>query len=132
MAEVIFEHVTKSYTQGAPVIRDLNLEIRDHEFLVRIFHKLLLNFTWWVNRKDAAGNNVFEGGFLGLDNITVIDRSEPLPEGVKLEQGRAVDEAERPVGPAAGGVAALRREDRQGSAFFGEIDGENLGAGDFP
>ena len=50
------------------------------------FQKLLLNFTWWVNRKDRAGNNVFEGGFLGLDNIGVFDRSAPLPTGGNLEQ----------------------------------------------
>ena len=47
----------------------------------RVFHKLLLNFTWWVNRKDAEGRNVFQGGFLGLDNIGVFDRSAPLPTG---------------------------------------------------
>ncbi len=58
---------------------------RDHEFLARIFHKLLINFTWWVNRVDAEGNNVFEGGFLGLDNIGPIDRSH-LPPGYELEQ----------------------------------------------
>ena len=58
----------------------------DYEFLERIFHKLLLNFTWWVNRKDADGMNVFEGGFLGLDNIGPIDRSAMLPAGGKLEQ----------------------------------------------
>ena len=52
----------------------------------RVFHKLLLNFTWWVNRKDAEGNNVFEGGFLGLDNIGVFDRSAPLPTGRYIEQ----------------------------------------------
>jgi mannosylglycerate hydrolase MGH1-like protein/glycosyl hydrolase family 63 len=52
----------------------------------RLFHKLLLNFTWWVNRKDRAGRNVFEGGFLGLDNIGVFDRSSPLPTGGSLEQ----------------------------------------------
>ena len=57
----------------------------DLMFLERIFQKLLINFTWWVNRKDSEGNNVFEGGFLGLDNIGVFDRSKPLPEG-KLEQ----------------------------------------------
>jgi hypothetical protein len=55
-------------------------------FLKRMFHKLLLNFTWWVNRKDQEGNNVFEGGFLGLDNIGVFDRSAPLPTGGHLEQ----------------------------------------------
>jgi hypothetical protein len=58
----------------------------DRPFLERVFHKLLLNFTWWVNRKDAEGNNVFEGGFLGLDNIGVFDRSKPLPGGARLEQ----------------------------------------------
>jgi hypothetical protein len=58
----------------------------DHAFLKNIFQKLLLNFTWWVNRKDAEGNNVFGGGFLGLDNIGVFDRSSPLPTGGHLEQ----------------------------------------------
>jgi hypothetical protein len=58
----------------------------DRAFLERIFHKLLLNFTWWVNRKDPDGMNVFEGGFLGLDNIGVFDRSAPLPTGGHLEQ----------------------------------------------
>ncbi len=58
----------------------------DREFLERVFHKLLLNFTWWVNRKDAEGRNVFQGGFLGLDNIGVFDRSQPLPTGGYLEQ----------------------------------------------
>ncbi len=61
----------------------------DTEFLERCFHKLLINFTWWVNKVDREGNNVFEGGFLGLDNITVIDRSEPLPDGASLEQSDA-------------------------------------------
>ncbi|GGR24021.1 MGH1-like glycoside hydrolase domain-containing protein [Deinococcus ruber] len=59
---------------------------RDRLFLERVFHKLLLNFTWWVNRKDAEGKNVFQGGFLGLDNISVFDRSAPLPGGGHLEQ----------------------------------------------
>src|SRR5215510_3772646 len=58
----------------------------DRVFLESMFHKLLMNFTWWVNRKDAFGNNVFEGGFLGLDNIGVFDRSAPLPTGGTLEQ----------------------------------------------
>jgi hypothetical protein len=58
---------------------------RDKEFLARTFQKLLLNFTWWVNRKDPRGQNVFAGGFLGLDNIGVFDRSKPLPGG-HLEQ----------------------------------------------
>jgi len=60
--------------------------VADRLFLERAFQKLLLNFTWWVNRKDMAGNNVFEGGFLGLDNIGVFDRSAPLPAGGHLEQ----------------------------------------------
>jgi hypothetical protein len=58
----------------------------DTDFLKRVFHKLLLNFTWWVNRKDVHGNNIFEGGFLGLDNIGVFDRSRPLPTGGHLGQ----------------------------------------------
>jgi len=58
----------------------------DLAFLERVFHKLLLNFTWWVNRKDAAGRNVFQGGFLGLDNIGVFDRSRPLPIGGHINQ----------------------------------------------
>ena len=58
----------------------------DKEWLKSCFHKLLLNFTWWVNRKDRSGRNVFEGGFLGLDNIGVFDRSAPLPTGGYLEQ----------------------------------------------
>ncbi len=60
--------------------------VGDRAFLERVFHKQLLNFTWWVNRKDSEGNNVFEGGFLGLDNIGVFDRSRPLPTGGRLEQ----------------------------------------------
>jgi hypothetical protein len=58
----------------------------DRAFLERQFHKHLMNFTWWVNRKDALGDNVFEGGFLGLDNIGIFDRSAPLPSGQTLEQ----------------------------------------------
>jgi hypothetical protein len=58
----------------------------DLNFLKHAFQKLLLNFTWWVNRKDASGRNVFDGGFLGLDNIGVFDRSSPLPTGGRLEQ----------------------------------------------
>src|SRR6201999_2684143 len=61
---------------------------RDIDFVSRIFEKLLVNFTWWVNREDAGGNNVFEGGFLGLDNIGPIDRSH-LPVGGILEQSDA-------------------------------------------
>src|SRR6185312_6054723 len=58
----------------------------DIEFLESIFHKLLLNFTWWVNRKDADGNNIFQGGFLGLDNIGIFDRSATLPTGGHINQ----------------------------------------------
>jgi len=58
----------------------------DYAFLETVFHKLLMNFTWWVNRKDSGGNNIFEGGFLGLDNIGVFDRSRPLPGGGVIEQ----------------------------------------------
>ena len=58
----------------------------DRDFLERIFHKLMLNFAWWVNRKDPDGRNVFQGGFLGLDNIGLFDRSKPLPAGGTLDQ----------------------------------------------
>ena len=61
----------------------------DRKFLERVFQKLLLNFTWWVNRKDTEGRNVFQGGFLGLDNIGVFDRSKPLPTGGHIEQSDA-------------------------------------------
>ncbi|HET9030925.1 MAG TPA: hypothetical protein VFN49_12200 [Candidatus Aquilonibacter sp.] len=72
-------------------LRVYQIEQKEHgrgdiAFLERIFQKLLLNFTWWVNRKDAQGNNVFQGGFLGLDNIGVFDRSRPLPTGGFLNQ----------------------------------------------
>jgi len=60
--------------------------VGDRQFLERVFHKLLINFTWWVNRKDAEGMNVFQGGFLGLDNIGVFDRNTELPAGGHLEQ----------------------------------------------
>ncbi|HEY4362048.1 MAG TPA: glucosidase [Bryobacteraceae bacterium] len=58
----------------------------DYAFLESVFHKLLLNFTWWVNRKDESGNNIFEGGFLGLDNVGVFNRSDPAPGGGYIEQ----------------------------------------------
>lgn len=61
----------------------------DREFLEKCFHKLLVNFTWWVNKVDSSGNNLFEGGFLGLDNITLIDRSESMPDGATLKQSDA-------------------------------------------
>jgi hypothetical protein len=60
--------------------------VADRGFLEKVFHKLLLNFTWWVNRKDPDGSNIFQGGFLGLDNVGVFDRSAPLPTGGHLEQ----------------------------------------------
>ena len=63
--------------------------VGDRVFLERVFHKLLLNFTWWVNRKDTEGKNIFQGGFLGLDNIGVFDRSAPLPTGGHIEQSDA-------------------------------------------
>jgi len=72
----LFTYTTERAITGEP----------DVEFLKRSFDKLLLNFTWWVNRKDRDGHNVFEGGFLGLDNIGVFDRSAPLPTGGYLEQ----------------------------------------------
>ena len=72
----LFLHFTAEALQGEA----------DIDFLKSAFHKLLLNFTWWVNRKDRFGKNVFEGGFLGLDNIGVFDRSSPLPTGGSLEQ----------------------------------------------
>ena len=59
---------------------------RDRLFLARVFQKLLINFTWWVNRKDVTGKHLFAGGFLGLDNIGLFDRSKPLPGGAVLEQ----------------------------------------------
>ncbi|MCW2811491.1 MAG: hypothetical protein JWP61_1949 [Friedmanniella sp.] len=62
---------------------------RDRNFLTRIFTKLLLNFSWWVNRQDSAGSNIFEGGFLGMDNIGLFNRSAPLPPGFRLEQSDA-------------------------------------------
>ncbi len=66
--------------------RKQNGGVGDLEFLERILHKLMLNFTWWVNRKDAEGRNVFQGGFLGLDNIGVFDRSSQLPTGGHIDQ----------------------------------------------
>ncbi len=58
----------------------------DKDFLERVFHKLLINFTWWINRKDEQDRNIFQGGFLGLDNIGIFDRSAPLPSGARLDQ----------------------------------------------
>jgi hypothetical protein len=77
--------------QGWSLLRLYEMEKKqtgkeDLDFLERCFHKLLMNFSWWVNKVDSSGNNVFEGGFLGLDNITLLDRSQPLPGGVRLQQ----------------------------------------------
>lgn len=66
--------------------RSYNKGKADYDFLQKSFHKLLINFTWWVNRKDTEGNNIFEGGFLGLDNIGVFDRNHPIVENARLEQ----------------------------------------------
>lgn len=66
--------------------KQANNGVGDTFFLERIFHKLMLNFTWWVNRKDEAGNNIFEGGFLGMDNIGVFDRNTKFANGAHLEQ----------------------------------------------
>ena len=71
------------------VDKHANNEVGDRTFLERCFHKLLLNFTWWVNRKDSTGRNIFQGGFLGLDNISVFDRSQALPGGGYVEQADA-------------------------------------------
>ncbi len=67
----------------------LRNDVADRDFLERCFHKLLLYFAWWVNKVDRQGNNLFEGGFLGLDNIAVWDRSDPLPDGSTLQQSDA-------------------------------------------
>jgi len=64
----------------------LNNGVGDRRFLEEVFHKLLLNFTWWINKKDYKGNNIFQGGFLGMDNIGVFDRSKQLPAGGRIEQ----------------------------------------------
>jgi len=67
-------------------IEKQNFGKNDADFLKRVFHKLMINFTWWVNKKDVQGLNIFEGGFLGLDNIGIFDRSAPIPGGAVLEQ----------------------------------------------
>src|SRR5262249_27674036 len=84
----------------------------DREFLQRVFHKLLLNFTWWVNRKDASGMNIFQGGFLGLDNIGVFDRSAPLPTGGYIEQSDGTSWMARYTLNLLGIALELSKEDR--------------------
>jgi hypothetical protein len=80
--------------QGFAALKLFQLEKRltgkpDFKYLERVFHKLILNFAWWINRTDSEGHNIFEGGFLGLDNISVLDRSEKLPPGWELKQSDA-------------------------------------------
>ncbi len=82
---------------------------RDRAFLERVFQKLLLNFTWWVNRKDAEGNNIFEGGFLGLDNISVFDRTSGLAYGRQPRAGRR-HELDGDVLPQPAGDRARARQ----------------------
>lgn len=82
---------TNPPVQGWAVLHLYNLQKEkdgkgDHAFLERCFHKLLMNFSWWVNKVDSSGNNVFEGGFLGMDNISILDRSQRLAGGTKLQQ----------------------------------------------
>ncbi len=72
---------------AAAALRVFELDgARDYEWLARVFHKMLLGFTWWANRKDPDGDNLFGGGFLGMDNVGPFDRSSPLPEGLALQQ----------------------------------------------
>ena len=91
--EWVFEDVNPPvHAMGALHAFRAERELRgegDAGFLQRVFHKLLLNYAWWINRKDAEGHNLFEGGFLGLDNISVYDRSQPLPPGYTLKQADA-------------------------------------------
>ena len=96
---------------------------RDLDFLSRVFDKLLVNFTWWVNREDANGNNVFEGGFLGLDNIGPIDRSH-LPAGYTLEQSDATGWMGS-YALAMGAIAAIlhRSGSAQGPGSGAEVPG---------
>jgi hypothetical protein len=95
---------------------------RDTHFLKRVFHKLLLNFTWWVNRKDVVGNNLFSGGFLGLDNIGVFDRGAPESVGGELEQADATAWMAFYCGTMLSIALELAREDRSysdiASKFF--------------
>jgi hypothetical protein len=69
--------------------KEANNGVGDTDFLAKVFLKLLMNFTWWINQKDVDENNLFDGGFLGLDNIGVFDRSQPMPMGGKMEQADA-------------------------------------------
>ena len=98
---------------------------RDRAFLERVFQKLLINFTWWVNRKDVAGKQMFSGGFLGLDNIGVFDRSKPLPSGGILEQadGSAwmafycIDHARDRAGTGAAKIRCMKTSHRSFSSI---------------
>ena len=114
----------------------------DRDFLERIFQKLLINFTWWVNRKDAEGNNIFEGGFLGLDNISVFDRTSGLPDGRAPRTGGRHeldgDVLPQPAGPRARarqeGLGLRRRRDQVLRAFHlhrrrDQQDGRPAGCG---
>ncbi len=89
----------------------------DTLFLERVFQKLLLTFTWWVNRKDAQGNNLFQGGFLGLDNIGVIDRDATLPPGVRLDQSDATSW----MGVFSGNMLAIALDLARGEPAYEDI-----------
>ena len=91
----------------------------DRDFLEQCFHKLLINFAWWVNKVDDEGNNIFEGGFLGLDNITVLDRSHELPAGTSLEQSDA-HRMDGCVLPAADAHCTRTCEREQGVRIAGD------------
>ena len=90
---------------------------RDRVFLARTFQKLLLNFTWWVNRKDEQGKNLFSGGFLGLDNIGVFDRSKPMPGGGRLEQADATSW----MAFFAGNMLKMAMELADGNPAYGDM-----------
>jgi hypothetical protein len=90
----------------------------DTAFLERIFQKLMLNFTWWVNRKDTEDNNVFEGGFLGLDNIGVFDRNMTLPEGLVLEQADGTAWMGMFAASSAGRIRVTRKDSIQMSSCW--------------
>ena len=76
-ALVVYRHDLEQKGQG------------DYEFLAEMFHSLMLNYSWWINRKDADGRDIFGGGFLGMDNIGVFDRDQPLPDGARSSRATA-------------------------------------------